>query len=133
MSSLQQIITFMSVKGIHWFLQVCLQCILYENLCIGELWKMLGVCKMSTWKHDVYRMCPGKTRTLGTNNMMVLVRLLLLISSRKHPIFARRNLSWCTIYFGKISRHISYNVLLSSLCNHTNLPRGGQCVKKLRV
>jgi hypothetical protein len=45
----------MSVKGIYWFLQVCLQCILNENLCIGELWKILGVCKMSTGKYDVYR------------------------------------------------------------------------------
>lgn len=69
----------MSVKGIYWFLQVCLQCILYENLCIGELWKIVGVCKMSTGKYDVYRMCPGKTQTLGTDNVMVLVRLLLLL------------------------------------------------------
>lgn len=69
----------MSVKGIYWFLQVFLQCILYENLCIGELWKIVGVCKMSTGKYDVYRMCPGKTQTLGTDNVMVLVRLLLLL------------------------------------------------------
>lgn len=58
---------------------VCLQCILYENLCIGELWKILGVCKIGTGKYDVYRMCPGKTQTLGTDNVMVLVRLLLLL------------------------------------------------------
>jgi len=38
-------------------------------------------------------MCTGKTQTLGTDNVMVLVRLLLLLSSREHPIFARRNIT----------------------------------------
>lgn len=70
-----------------------MKCILDENLCIRELWKILGVCKMSTGKYDVYRMCPGKTQTLGTDNVMVLVRPLLLLSSRKHHIFARRNIT----------------------------------------